>query len=100
MKFSTVIALGLAAFAMASPVPEAEAEAEAGVADSITAALPHSITSADKRDIQMAPVDKIMTSVEPVDLVTRQAANTTANAAGTLIFYLYALSHQANTVIS
>jgi hypothetical protein len=89
MKISAVIAFGLAAFAMASPVPEAEAEA--GLVDSITGSLPHPINGADKRAIEMAPVDKIMSSVEPVDLVTRQAANTTTAAAkkGKPILSLY-----------
>lgn len=63
MRFSTVFVLGFAAFALASPVPEADAEA--GVALS-------------ERSVE-APA-KIMSSVEPVDLVTRQA-NTTAAAA-------------------
>jgi hypothetical protein len=79
MKITAIIAFGLAAFAMASPVPEAEAEA--GLVDSITGSLPHPINGADKRAIEMAPVDKIMTTAEPVNLVTRQAANNTANAA-------------------
>jgi hypothetical protein len=80
MKFSTVIALGLAAFAMASPVPEAEPEA--GLSDSLAAALPHPIAGSDKRGLAaVEDANKIMTATEPVDLVTRQAANNTANAA-------------------
>lgn len=54
MRFSAVIAFGLAAFVMATPVPEAEAEA--GLS------LPN----------------KIVTGTAPVGLVTR--ANNTANA--------------------
>jgi hypothetical protein len=69
MKITAILAFALAAFAMASPVPEAEAEA--GLAEAITGSLPHPVGG----------VDKIMTSVEPVNLVTRQAANATANAA-------------------
>lgn len=78
MRFSAVLAFGLATFAMASPVPEAEAEA--GVVDSITGALPHAISAADKRAIAEALANKIMTDAAPVNLVSRQANNTAAAA--------------------
>jgi hypothetical protein len=75
MRFSAVLALGLAAFVMASPVPEAEAgvveiDEKRSLASSLASALPHPIEGADK----------IMSAVEPTNLVSRQA-NATANAA-------------------
>lgn len=75
MRFSAAFALGVAAFVMATPVPEAEAgaaeiEEKRSLASSLAGALPHPIEGADK----------IMSAVEPSNLVTRQA-NGTANAA-------------------
>lgn len=68
MRISAVFALGLAAFVMANPVPEAEAgvagiEEKRGLADSLAVALPHPVGG----------VDKIMSSLKPSDLITRQA---------------------------
>jgi hypothetical protein len=69
MKFSAVLALGLAAFALARPAPEAVEERD--LAGDLTAALPHPIQASDK----------IMVPDAPVDLVTkRQAANGTTAA--------------------
>lgn len=76
MKFSTVLALGLAAIALANPIPDADAETsdvserayKRTVQSDIAAALPHPLEASD-----------IMVSdVEPEDLVTRANANATA----------------------
>lgn len=76
MKFSAVLALGLAAFALAKPIPDAEAEAsdvsdKRDLQSNVKAALPHPIQASD-----------IMVSdEEPADLVTRANANATATNA-------------------